>query len=140
MKAYLVDPFAEEVREIDYAYDGDLDILYQLLECSHVDCIECITQDGIFINDEGLLIEGQKHFLFPGYHSPLAGRGLFVGPTDREGKTTEPTLTRDQVESLIVYGEPAQLNGLSGFCTSIVRMVFDSLQREMKAVRKESGE
>ena len=130
MKAYLINPFTETTEEIDY--DGNLDTLYDLLNCSCVDLVRCVTDDGVFVDDEGLFVKDQKYFLFPGYHSPLAGRGLFVGPTDDEGNSTEPTMTREQVEALVVYGELAQLNGLAGFCTGIIRMVFESLQREIK--------
>ena len=133
MKAYLIDPFEEEVREIDYEYKGDLDLLYNLLECSHVDCVECITKDGIYVDDEGLLsAEEQKFFYFPGYAQPLAGRGLFVGPTNEDGNTTEPTLTVKEVTALVIYGEPNQLGGMANFCSRLVNMTIEAFQREIE--------
>ena len=129
MKAYLIDPFEETVTEVDY--DGHLESLYLLLECSIVDAVTCITNDSIFVDDEGLLgVEGQKFFLFPGYPQPLAGKGLFVGPPDEDGNETEPTMPLVEVESLVVYGDPKQLSGFSDFCFRITNMVFDSVRHE----------
>lgn len=131
MKAYLINPFDEEVTEIDY--DGELDTLYQLLECSLVDAVTCISEDSIFVDDEGLLnsVGEQKHFYFPGYSQPLAGRGLFVGPTDSEGNSTEPRLTLEEVTALVIYGEPRQLIGMANFCSRLINMTITAIEREV---------
>lgn len=130
MKAYLINPFDEEVTEIDY--DGELDTLYQLLECSLVDAVTCISEDSIFVDDEGLLHQAeQKYFYFPGYSQPLAGRGLFVGPTDSEGNSTDARLTLEEVTALVIYGEPRQLAGMANFCSRLVNMTITAIEREV---------
>ena len=106
MRAYLINPFAREVTEVDY--DGDFNQIYGFL--GGVRCFTCVTinqeGDGVFIDDEGLFNGDNEFFSVAGYPEPLAGFGLVLG-CDPEGESCAPSLTletlRDRVKFLDRY-------------------------------------
>ena len=101
MKAYLINPFAREVTQVEHS--GDLEQIYGFL--GGVRCVTCVTinqeGDGVFVDDEGLFNGDNEFFSVAGYPEPLAGFGLVLG-CDPEGESVAPALTfealRDRVK------------------------------------------
>ncbi len=97
MKAFLIDPIAKYVEEVDY--NGDYHQIYDFIQCGDSP-FTCLTisdlGDTMFLDDEGLYKEDQVFFEWKGYSQPLAGRALILG-TDQEGESCDVRLTRDDV-------------------------------------------
>ena len=53
MKAILIDPFEQTVKEVQYS--GDFHQIYDLIEAETFDVARISRGDGIFVDDEGLL-------------------------------------------------------------------------------------
>lgn len=102
MKAYLIDPQNESVTEVEY--DG-IDDIRDHLQCSWFDAAYLPNGEAIYADDEGLMTGttaqlGSRMFFWPkGAPQPYAGRGLWVGPVDRKGNTTEPTTPIEDVRA-----------------------------------------
>lgn len=97
MKAFLIDPFEKEVREIEWT--ANWRDISKILDCQHFDAAHFGSDNGdvIYVDDEGLFREeGQQYFAFMGHPHPLAGYGLLVG-TDAEGETVAPKVSLDWV-------------------------------------------
>lgn len=101
MKAYLIDPFAKTITEVEYT--GEYTNIYEHIG---VDCFTALTinnaRDTIFLDDEGLFREGQKYFLLHKYPQPLPGKGLVLG-TDDQGESVSPVISIMQLEQLITF-------------------------------------
>ena len=103
MKAYLINPFAREVTEVDY--DGDFNQIYVFLG-DGVRCFTCVTinqeGDGVFVDDEGLFNGDNEFFSVQGYPEPLAGFGLVLG-CDPEGESVAPSLTFEELRDRVKF-------------------------------------
>jgi hypothetical protein len=85
MKAYLIDPFARTVTQVEYS--GDYKEISALIGCQLFDAVRIgANGDTIFVDDEGLLNGPTEFFKHSSYPSPLAGKGLVLG-TDDEGES-----------------------------------------------------
>lgn len=100
MKAYLIDPFAKTITEVEYS--GDYRDIYK-----HIDADLFTTamfnefDDTVFVDDEGLFKEGQEFFVVSGYPQPLAGKGLVLGCNMDTGDSVEPSITLEQMKALV---------------------------------------
>lgn len=106
MKAYLIDPTAQTVSQVEY--DGNYKSIYKLIDCdTFTTVLLADDNDAIFVDDEGLLKdEPGPFFNLKGYPQPLAGKGLVLG-ADNEGESVEPTATLDQIKDMISFEQPA---------------------------------
>lgn len=96
MKAVLIDPENQTVTDVEIEA-GNLEQIYKLMDCRLVDFVQLYPNgDGVFIDDEGMLIEEQHFFHHINYDHSLAGKALLVG-TGNEGETIAPD--RDAVET-----------------------------------------
>jgi hypothetical protein len=101
MRTILIDPEAQTVTELDF--EGNyLDIQKTIgCRCFTVVGIDGPDQEGIFVDDEGLLHGEGFVFKFNGH--PLVGKGLIMG-CDNEGESIGTTLSvpviRNQIEWL----------------------------------------
>ena len=89
MKAYLIDSVEKTVKEVNY--DGTLDGMYKLMDCSMVSApIIYPNEDTMFADDEGLFNpENTKgSFKMKNWSYPIVGKVLVVG-ADRNGKSTD---------------------------------------------------
>jgi len=102
MKAYLINPFAREVTEVEYS--GDFEQIYDFL--GGVRCFTCVTinqeGDGVFVDDEGLFNGDNEFFTVTGYPEPLAGFGLVLG-CDPEGESVAPALTLEDLRDRVKF-------------------------------------
>jgi len=62
-----------------------------------------ITNDEVFVNEEGLMGQPKHFFMFQGGHSPVAGNGYITGPTDSKGNETDCTLSLEQAYRKIKF-------------------------------------
>ena len=107
MKAYLIDPAVQEIKEIEY--DGDYRTIAPTIGCD-LFAIANFSEngDGVFVDDEGLFKDGQSFFHIQGYNQPLAGKGLVLGLNSADGESTSPKTTLEQLKERVhFYGHCA---------------------------------
>ena len=101
MRAILINPERETVEEVEYR--GGIDHIYELIDAN---CFSVATineqNDGIFVDDEGLLTPQFYAFDYEDYPQPLAGHGLILG-CDYEGSTIEPSVSLQEVRSKVSF-------------------------------------
>ena len=112
MKAYLINPTTKTIEQIDYS--GDYHDIYKL--CNY-DIFTLVTltgdDDGVFVDDEGLLKEGQDFFYVTHENGDLskyvmlAGCGFVLG-CDANGDSCEPKMTIEQLRSRIHWANPME--------------------------------
>lgn len=105
MNAYLIDPFARTITQVEYS--GDYKQIYDLIDADCYDCARINREgDAIFVDDEGLIREkAQSFFLHEDYPNPLAGKGLVLG-CDAQGESVAPHTTLEELKSKITFGVP----------------------------------
>jgi hypothetical protein len=106
MKAILIDPFEQTVKEVQYS--GDFNQIYDLIEAETFDVARISRGDGIFVDDEGLLNAPTHFFEHSEYHSPLAGKGLIVG-CDEGGESVDCKTTLDEVKAKVTFSNILQI-------------------------------
>jgi hypothetical protein len=89
MRAILIDPMNQEVKEVEYS--GDYKDIYKLIECRTFDIVRIpVGNDGIYIDDEGLFAPTQFkwHYRYNKMQPAirLVNKGLVLGCND-EGDT-----------------------------------------------------
>ena len=111
MKAYLIDPTAQTVDEVEY--DGNYKSIYRFIDCGTFDCARFNEHgDGVFIDDEGLINgEQQQFFMIKGYPQPLAGKGLVLGCDMNTGESADPHVTLEWLRENVVFVFPISING-----------------------------
>jgi len=92
IKAVLIDPYAEEVRDV--IYDGNYKQIYEHIQAECFTLVRMRDNDDVFVDDEGLLhlTPETRFFMIPDYPTPLAGRGLILGndlDTTGEGESID---------------------------------------------------
>lgn len=102
MKVILIDPFDRVIKEIEI--DGSLDSMYKAMQCDCFDLVRIDKNDGIFVDDEGLLKlpSEQAFFKWDDYDSPLAGRALVIGCTP-DGDSTDANHTVPEIAQKISW-------------------------------------
>lgn len=100
MRVILVNPFDETVKEA--VYGGDFREIYDLIGCRTF-TVQMIDEDNdLFLDDEGLLVEGdQRYFEYKGLGT-FAGKGLIMAHDD-EGDSKATTLDLMEVSSMIEF-------------------------------------
>jgi len=98
MKAILINPFDETIKET--VYTGDYKEIYDLVECRTFDCVYLDNREVLYIDDEGLLIEETKYFSLN--NRIFAGKGLILG-SDKDGETADVGLTLQMVEDMVEW-------------------------------------
>lgn len=107
--AILIDPVARTVTEVQW--NGDYRHIYELIDCDCYDVARINKHgDGIFVDDEGLMKDGMDFFIFDGYPSPLAGKGLILG-CDSSGESIKPHVTLADAKAAVRFVQPVSING-----------------------------
>lgn len=100
MKAFLIDPNAETITEVE---QSSLKDLYRLIECDTICAAHIEGRDVIYVDDNGLYAEPPMPcFTYRGYPHILTGKGVVVGTTD-EGDDVEPAHTLQQLTARITW-------------------------------------
>ena len=102
-KAFLIDPVAQAITEVEF--NGDYREIYKLIDASLFTTVAITEDDAIFVDDEGLLQDGQRFFMVEGYPQPLAGHGLVLG-CDDEGETVAPRISLSELKRRISWARP----------------------------------
>lgn len=114
----LIDPATKEITPVQLE-PGDLDRIYQLLDCDRFAVAWLNDGAVVYVDDEGLLKPNSFFF-----HEPtgqfLAGRGLVLG----DDSSSSP-LTPDQLKTDVDFGEPMRIGGMLMF-------MGDRIVREIK--------
>lgn len=92
MKAILIDPYEQTIKQVDY--NGDFRQIYDLIEVDTFDVARINNGDGIFVDDNGLYNAPTHFFEHADYPQPLAGKGLIIG-CDAEGESVDCVSTLD---------------------------------------------
>lgn len=115
MKAFLVDPIARTVRELDH--NGGLDEIYASLQCREIEIIRIPKRAVMFIDENGKL-KGPRDDLFyiatdESWQHPtdksltpmwdVFGRGLIFGPEDGDGDVTPAPFTLAEVIAMVRF-------------------------------------
>jgi hypothetical protein len=91
MQAYLIDPETLTIGQVEH--NGDYREIYEYIGA---DCFDVArinnANDGVFVDDEGLLKNPVYFFQVAGNESLLAGKGLVLG-CDDQGETVAPQVT-----------------------------------------------
>ena len=101
MKAFLIDPEARTVAEIDIDPANVLRDLYAAIDCELVTTAELSTLPGhdLWLDDEGRLADEPHGIIYaPGCGQEIfAGRAVVLGAPDEEGDTTEATCSAEDI-------------------------------------------
>lgn len=100
MKAILINPFDETVKEVEYT--GDYREIYHLINCRTFDCVRLTPHEDMYIDDEGLLINNQRYFRMVEIDANYAGKALLLSHDD-EGETTATNWTLQDVKDMIEW-------------------------------------
>lgn len=102
MQAYLIDPFQQDITEIEW--DGDAMSIAKILQCQWITCAypSNMDHDVIYVDDEGLYVDDQRYFMVSDYPHPLAGYGLVLG-TDEVGDAMPPKSNIDELAKRIFF-------------------------------------
>lgn len=100
MKAYLIDPIARTVSQINLDPAHGLRDYYAALGCELVECVaDAIPEHDLWIDEEGL-INGNPHghiFAPATYQQLFVGRAIVTGGADDEGDTLPATCTAEDI-------------------------------------------
>ena len=105
MKAILINPKLQTIKEINYS--GDYKDIYKLTECSTFDCVRPfhLNADVIYLDDEGLLKDSNYCFRFRcdiGHNPILAGNSLILG-TDEKGDTQDVESSIEMIKERVEF-------------------------------------
>jgi len=107
MIAYLIDPHAKTVEQVEY--NGDYQEIYKLIDANTFDVARLEHGDGIFVDDDGLMSDNPMFFKHRDYQQPLVGKGLVLG-CDYEGNSISPACTLEQLREKVSFGFLLRIN------------------------------
>lgn len=97
----LIDPAAKCIGPI--AVDPEmLPELYMLLGCKAVEFVRLNDDHFLYADEEGLVKDDIQPFFQIAKHTPIAGRAIVFG-IDKNGDTVEPTITLQDLWSLVTF-------------------------------------
>lgn len=100
MKAILINPFDQTIKETEYT--GDYREIYSLVECRTFDCVRLTPHEDMYIDDEGLLIDNQRYFRMLEIGANYAGKALLLSHDD-EGETKATNWTLQDVKDMVEW-------------------------------------
>ena len=100
MKAILINPFDQTIKETEYT--GDYREIYSLVDCRTFDCVRLTPHEDMYIDDEGLLIDNQRYFRMLEIGANYAGKALLLSHDD-EGETKATNWTLQDVKSMVEF-------------------------------------
>lgn len=100
MKAILINPFDQTIKETEYT--GDYREIYSLVDCRTFDCVRLTPHEDMYIDDEGLLIDNQRYFRMVEIGANYAGKALLLSHDD-EGETKATNWTLQDVKSMVEW-------------------------------------
>ena len=101
MKAILINPIDNSVKEVDY--NGDYKQIYTYIDATMFGLVDIPNDDSIFIDDEGLFKDTQHCFLFKGIPTPLCGKALVLGIDHKTGDSADANSTILEIRKSITF-------------------------------------
>lgn len=109
LRAFLIDPEARTITELDYEGGDDPQVICRLIGAKSIDSASLACVDDVvaaaFVDDEGLL-NPNACFRFDGYPHPLAGKALILG-CNRHGYIVGCPLTLERLTTGIRWVDQA---------------------------------
>lgn len=112
MKAFLIDPVAQTVEQLDFGWDGKdysrlIRMTCELIEADTIDFCRPNLDTGpvrlsIALHDTGLTDRADQLWQILGYPQPLAGKGLALGE-DRYGETVPAPIDLDRLRFAVQF-------------------------------------
>jgi hypothetical protein len=111
MKAFLIDPTAKTITEVNYS--GNYRQIYSLCGWDTFD-MHGVSEKGdcLAIDDEGLMKGTPQFFAWQDHPQPFAGTALLIGSENDEGETRDCSLTVEEVRAAVTFLLPAEAVGL----------------------------
>lgn len=110
MRAYLIDPTARTVTEVEH--DGSLESVYRLTNSACVAAARFNRLGDFVYVDEDASAQPSDFFTIPGLPEPLAGRGLVLGG-GADGQDAEPAVSLAELREVVgfasLYGGIAEV-------------------------------
>lgn len=103
MRALVINPNTKTVDEV--FCDGSLRDIYRLTQTQVITSIVVDQDHHMYLDDEGLLRQNPRFFLFARYPQPLAGCGLILAH-DREGNEVSTTLSLSAIRGAVQWARP----------------------------------
>lgn len=108
MKAYLIDPFARAIIQVEHV--GDYRDIHRHIGVDRMDAAmvgavqlgEQRIDVTLYVDDEGIYQQPQAWFAVVDYPHPIPGKALCLG-TDYRGETVEPPVTLQQLAARIQW-------------------------------------
>ena len=100
MKAILINPFDQTIKETEYT--GDYREIYSFIDCRTFDCVRLTPHEDMYIDDEGLLIDNQRYFRMVEIGANYAGKALLLSHDD-EGETKATNWTLQDVKDMVEW-------------------------------------
>lgn len=101
MRGILIDPFAKTITEVEV--EKGIHAIYELIDATCFDVVGLNDAgDLVYVDDEGLYREDQAFFVWHGYETPLAGKGLILG-CDCEGESRSPRIMVEEVRLRVSF-------------------------------------
>lgn len=103
MKGYLIDPTIKTIAPVEY--DGDYKSIYRLIDAQTFDVVGIDQHNGIYIDDEGLLVDNPgPFFTATGRRGSvtIAGKGLVLGH-DAEGEMVGASISIEALQAMIAF-------------------------------------
>ena len=100
MKGILINPFDETIKEV--VYTGNIQEIYDLIDCRTFDVVRLNNRDDMYIDDEGLLIDNRYFTLLGTGLNNFAGKALLLSHDD-EGETTATNWTLQRVKDMVEW-------------------------------------
>lgn len=120
MRAILIDPETQEIKEVECGPKDFRDIL-RLIGAGSFDCVRLNEQrDAIYLDDVGLQAERCYAFKLSTRRDPLAGKALVLG-TDYKGDSVPPNCTVEDMKLNVEW-----LGEICPELTTITEMIGES--------------
>ena len=111
MKAFLVDPAARRIDEVEYS--GNYEDIYELIDARLFELAQFDgeTGDGAYVDEEGLYAEEKAWWTIQGFPQPLANKGLILGTDMNTGASRSPQITLEALFKRVQFGVLLNVNG-----------------------------
>lgn len=114
MQAVLIDPYKEEITDVEY--NGDYKQIYEHIKADCFTLVRLRDNDDLFVDDEGLLKvdANSKFFMLKDYAQPLVGYGLILGG-DADGEPIAAHHTAEFYRPQIQFLDVQTVRGIGYF-------------------------
>ena len=104
MKAILIDPNKQVIMDVVIDKKNGLQDYYDHMECDTFAVPHYLeNEDALYVDDEGLLKQGQQYFKLDGWIYPVAGPALIVGTNVNTGDSVNAKTKVEDLEGKVEW-------------------------------------